>query len=74
MNFELSNKEREYFGLEKVKPNWGKVILKGDIYREPSILYFEDNTIKKHIISSSTQYVEYQYVAGNLFINLRNET
>ncbi len=61
MNFELSNIEREYFGLEKVKPNWEKVILKGDTYREPSILYFENNTIKKHIISSSTQYVENQY-------------
>ena len=61
MNFELSNKEREYFGLEKVRPNWEKVILKGDTYREPSILYFEEDTIKKHIISSSTQYVEYQY-------------
>lgn len=33
MNFELSNKEREYFGLEKVKANWEKVILKGDTYR-----------------------------------------
>jgi len=61
MIFELSNTEREYLGLDKVKPNWEKVILKGDTYRESSILYFEDITIKKHIISSSTQYVEYQY-------------
>lgn len=61
MNFELSNTQREYLGLEKIKPNWEKVILKGDTYREPSILYFEDNTIKKHIISSPTQYLECQY-------------
>ena len=46
MNFELSNTEREYLGLDKVKPNWEKIILKGDTYREPSILYFENNTIK----------------------------
>lgn len=61
MNFELTNTEREYFGLEKVEPNWEKVILKGDTYREPSILYFEGNTIKKHIISKSNQYSERQY-------------
>ena len=61
MNFELSNTEREYLGLDKVKPNWEKIILKGDTYREPSILYFEDNTIKKHIISTQNQYVEFQY-------------
>lgn len=61
MNFELSNREREYLGLEEIKPNWEKVILKGDTYREPSILYFEDNIIKRHIISTSSQYVETQY-------------
>ncbi|MFH7000971.1 immunity 26/phosphotriesterase HocA family protein [Flavobacterium bizetiae] len=61
MNFELSNKEREYLGLEQVMPNWEKVVLKGDTYREPSILYFENDTIRKHIISTSNQYVETQY-------------
>jgi len=61
MNFELSNTEREYLGVEKVKPNWEKVILKGDTYREPSILYFEHDTIKRHIISTKNQYVEFQY-------------
>jgi len=61
MKFELSNREREYLGLEEIKPNWEKVILKGDTYREPSILYFEDNIIKRHIISTSNQYVETQY-------------
>ncbi|ABQ06666.1 immunity 26/phosphotriesterase HocA family protein [Flavobacterium johnsoniae] len=61
MNFELSNREREYLGLEEIKPNWEKVILKGDTYREPSILYFEDNIIKRHIISTSNQYIETQY-------------
>jgi len=61
MNFELSNREREYLGLEEIKSNWEKVILKGDTYREPSILYFEDNIIKRHIISTSNQYIETQY-------------
>ncbi|RZJ48824.1 MAG: hypothetical protein EOO44_19525, partial [Flavobacterium sp.] len=61
MNFELSNREREYLGLEQIKPNWEKIVLKGDTYREPSILYFENDIIKKHIISTSTEYVETQY-------------
>lgn len=61
MNFELSNKEREYLGLEEIKPNWEKVVLKGDTYHEPSILYFENDIIKKHIISTSNQYIETQY-------------
>jgi hypothetical protein len=61
MNFELSNREREYLGLEEIKPNWEKVVLKGDTYREPSILYFENDVIKKHIISTSNQYIETQY-------------
>lgn len=61
MNFELSNREREYLGLEEIKPNWEKVVLKGDTYREPSILYFENDIIKKHIISTSKQYIETQY-------------
>ncbi|RKR05277.1 hypothetical protein C8C82_4960 [Flavobacterium sp. 81] len=61
MNFELTNTEREYFGLEKVEPNWEKIVLNGDTYREPSILYFEKNTIKKHITSTENRYTERQY-------------
>ena len=53
MNFELSNTEREYLGLDKVKPNWEKVILKGDTYREPSILYFPCSVLNLHINHSS---------------------
>jgi hypothetical protein len=61
MDFELTNTEREYFGLEKVESDWDKVILKGDTYRKPSILYFEGNTIKKYITSDSNKYTESQY-------------
>lgn len=59
--FELNNKQREYFGLEPVKDNWEKVTLKGDAYRPESILYFENDIIKKHILSSETEYREKQY-------------
>jgi hypothetical protein len=61
MTYELSNKQREYFGLEPINDNWERVILKGDTYRPESILYFDKDTIKRHIISTEKTYFEKQY-------------
>ena len=61
MNFELTNDQRKYLGLELISENWEKVPLKGDSYRPESILYFEGNIIKKQIISTEFKYEETQY-------------
>lgn len=61
MSYEITNKEREYFGLDPVGSNWEKVVFKGDTYRPESILYYEGDTIKRHIISTEDQYREYLY-------------
>lgn len=61
MKFELSNDQRKYFGLEPIEPEWDRVILKGDSYREESILYFDGDVIKRYIISTESQYKECQY-------------
>lgn len=61
MTYELSNNQREYFGLEPINDNWERVILKGDTYRPESILYFDKDTIKRHIISTDKTYFEKQY-------------
>lgn len=59
--FELNNNQRKYFGLEPVMDSWDKVQFKGDTYRPDSILYFEGNTIKKHVVSTDKEYKETQY-------------
>jgi len=58
---ELTNDQRKYFGLEPVIDLWDKVQFKGDTYRPDSILYFERDTIKKHVISTDKVYEEIQY-------------
>ncbi|MBS1597309.1 MAG: immunity 26/phosphotriesterase HocA family protein [Bacteroidetes bacterium] len=59
--YELTNSQRKYFGLNPIEKHWDKVVLKSDKYRTESILYFDKNTIKKHISSSEIQYFEKQY-------------
>jgi len=59
--FELNNDQRKYFGLEPIESHWEKVPLKGDTYRPETVLYFEENTIRKHILSTNYQYQETQY-------------
>jgi Immunity protein 26 len=59
--YEITNDKRIYFGLDPVENHWDKVILKGDTYREDSILYFDNNTIKRHIESTENSYFEKQY-------------
>ena len=61
MTFELNNKQRRYLGLELVADNWEEVILNGDSYRPSSILYFDENTIRKQVISTELKYSEIQY-------------
>ncbi|MDO4727714.1 MAG: immunity 26/phosphotriesterase HocA family protein [Bacteroidota bacterium] len=59
--YELNNEQRRYFGLEPIEAHWDRVIFKGDQYRPESILYFEGDTIKRHIISTKTEYKEAHY-------------
>ena len=59
--FELTNKQREFLGLEPIESHWEKVTFKGDTYRPDSILYFDKNKIKRHIVSTENQYSEKQY-------------
>lgn len=59
--YELNNEERRYFGLDPIDISWDKVILKGDIHRPDSILYYEGETIKRHIISTPNEYKEAHY-------------
>jgi hypothetical protein len=59
--FELSNHQRVYFGLPPVNAGWDRVLLKGDQYRPESIIYFDGETIKRHIISTELEYAERQY-------------
>lgn len=61
MTFELNNEQRKYLGLELVAKNWTKVILDGDSYRPNSVLYFDQDTIRKQVISTDLKYSELQY-------------
>ena len=61
VNYELTNSQRKYFGLEEIDAHWDKVELKGDKYRPDSMLYFEGCTIRKHVISTENKYLETQY-------------
>jgi hypothetical protein len=59
--FELSNNQRKYFGLNPVLDNWTKGIFSGEKNCNASILYYENNTIKKHIKSTDDEYYEKEY-------------
>ncbi len=59
--YELTNEQREYFGLDPILNHWDKVVFNGDTYRPKSILYFDKDTIKRHIVSTENEYVEKQY-------------
>jgi hypothetical protein len=61
MTFELTNNQRDFFGLEPIERHWTKVPLKGDSYRPESILYFDGEIIKRHILSTENRYFEKQY-------------
>lgn len=59
--FELNNDQRQYFGLPPVLPSWEKLNFKGDALRPDSIIYFDGNIIKRHIISTDLNYEEIQF-------------
>ena len=59
--FELSNKQREYFGLQPVDASWIRVLLKGDKHHPESILYFEGESVRKYVKSTALDYTECQY-------------
>lgn len=59
--YELTNDQRKYFGLEPIDSDWDRVILKGDRHRPESVLYFEGDTIRRHIISTEKEYKEAHY-------------
>lgn len=53
MQFELTNQQRTYLGLEPVESHWDKVALTNEIH-----LYFDGNTIKKSVSVSENHYKE----------------
>lgn len=59
--YELTNEQRKYFGLDPIESHWEKVAFTGDTYRSESILYFDNDVIKKHIVSTEKEYSEKQY-------------
>jgi hypothetical protein len=61
MKFELTNKQRKYLGLDPIPTTWDKGTLKADTYRPESIVYFDGDILKRHIVSTDNQYKETQY-------------
>ena len=61
MKYQLSNKEREYLGLDPIQSNWDLIEFRGDQYRSESILVFDGDIVKRQIISTEDSYKEYQY-------------
>ncbi len=59
--FELTNEQRKYFGLDPIESHWDKIMFNGDTYGLESILYFDKDTIKRHIVSTEKEYSENQY-------------
>lgn len=59
--YELTNQQREYLGLDPIEKLWNKIHFKGDTYRPDSWLYFNGETIKRHIISTDEKYYECHY-------------
>lgn len=60
-SFELSNDQRRYLGLDPIQSYWDRVNLPENTYRPKSTLYFEGETIKRHIVSTEVDYEETQY-------------
>lgn len=61
MTYQLTNREREYLGLDPIQSNWDLVQFRGDQYRPESILVFDGDVVKRQIISTEDSYKEYQY-------------
>lgn len=61
MTFELTNSQRKFFGLDPVDPRWDQVPLKGDDHPTEGYLLWEDEVIKRHIVSTDFRYFECHY-------------
>jgi len=59
--FELTNDQRKYFGLDPIGEGWIRKNLQGDAHRPSSTLCFEDNILRKQIISTEDEYNEIQF-------------
>ena len=64
--FELTNEQRKYFGINPIQSNWDKEYFKGDFYRPESFLYYENNVIRRQIVSTDSKYEEFQYKINTL--------
>ena len=54
MDFELTNQQRLYFGLDPIDANWDRVLITGGPYRPISILYFDGDVVKREIVSTES--------------------
>ena len=57
--FELTNRQREYLGLDLIEPAWERSELKAGPYQPRSIIYFEGDVLKKQIVSNENRYYEW---------------
>ena len=57
--FELTNRQREYLGLDIIKPAWERFELKAGPYQPESIIYFEGDVLKKQVVSNENRYYEW---------------
>lgn len=57
--FELTNRQREYLGLDLIESDWERYELKAGPYQPESILYFDCDFLKKQIISNDNRYYEW---------------
>ncbi|NQZ76240.1 MAG: immunity 26/phosphotriesterase HocA family protein [Ekhidna sp.] len=56
---ELTNRQREYLGLDLIESDWERFELKAGPYQPESTLYFEGDFLKKQIVSNENQYYEW---------------
>ena len=57
--FELTNRQREYLGLDLIESDWERFELKAGPYQPESILYFDGELLKKQIVSNDNRYYEW---------------
>ncbi len=60
--FELTNEQRKCFALNLVNPNWERIKIKASPYDTfETYAYCENNVIKKCILTSDTEYGEFEF-------------
>jgi hypothetical protein len=57
--FELTNKQREYLGLDLIESEWERIELKAGPYQPKSVLYLKAEILKKQIVSNENRYYEW---------------